>query len=189
MQSHLCGRTPGIPLNAAGLAEARALAKRLPRPDLLFTSPIQRALETAGIIGDEHALTPVVCAALTEFDFGAWTGRSFESLNDEPLWQEFNRHRQATPAPGGESMSDVLARAMAAVNEFAALYPGRENIAIVSHGDVIRSLLVHAARTSLDSYWRFAVDPASITELEWYSPVGARILRANDTAHLERRVK
>ena len=184
-RSQLCGRTLGIPLNGRGHAEAQALAKRLVKPNLLFTSPIQRALETAGAIGNQHGITPVIASAFTEFDFGEWTGSSFESLHRDPRWREFNDHRQVTRAPGGESMSDVLARAVAAIGEFATLYPGVENIAIVSHGDVIRSLLIHAAETTLDAYWRFTVDPASITELEWYSPTSARILRANDTGHLE----
>ena len=186
MRSDLCGQTPGIPLNARGIDEARALATRLRRPDILIASPIERALETAQILGEALGVSPVISAAFIEFDFGEWTGRSFDSLREDPLWAEFNRDRETGRAPGGESMAEVLERAMAAVNEFPALYPDCENIAIVSHGDVIRSLLVHAAQTSLNAYWRFTVEPASITQMEWYSPTSARILRVNDTAHLER---
>ncbi len=179
MQQKLCGHTPGIPLSALGVREARALALRLPRPEILISSPIQRALETARIIGDQHGLAPIVSAAFAEFDFGEWTGRSFESLHNEPLWNEFNSARETTRAPGGESMAEVLARSVAAVDDLASLYPDVETIAIVSHGDVIRSLLLHAVQASLNSYWRFTVDPASISELEWFSATSARIVRAN----------
>ncbi len=186
MRSHLCGRTAGIPLDPSGRDEAQRLATRMRRPDVLLTSPVERACETAQTIGGHHGLQPIAFSAFTEFDFGAWTGRSFESLQAEPLWGEFNQHRTATRAPGGESMAEVQARALAGVNDLGVVYPGCLTIAIVSHGDVIRALLVHAAQTALDSYWRFTVDPASITELDWHSETSARIVRANDTAHLER---
>jgi broad specificity phosphatase PhoE len=179
MRSELCGRTPGIPLSALGVEQAKALASRLPRPEILISSPLQRALETARIVGDRHDLTPVISAAFTEFDFGEWTGRSIESLHHEPLWKEFNSARETTRAPGGESMAEVLARSVAAVDDLASVYPGVSTIAIVSHGDVIRSLLLHAVQASLNSYWRFTVDPASISELEWFSATSARIVRAN----------
>ncbi len=183
MSSHLCGRKPGIPLSVRGVVEAQALANRLKKPDLLISSPVERALETARIIGEKHGLVPIIVPEFAEFDFGDWTGRSFESLHDDPLWEEFNRDRITTCPPGGESMTEVLDRAVRAVDNL--VFFRREFVAVISHGDVIRALLVHAAQTSLNSYWRFTVNPASITELDWSSESNIRILRANDTAHLE----
>lgn len=183
ISTHLAGRLSGIPLNGLGRTQAEALANRLARPDVLITSPIQRARETAQIIGDRHDLIGRVCSDFAEFEVGEWTGLTFEKLRSDPRWQEFNRSRESTRAPGGESMLDVQRRSIAGIEGLVAEYDGR-TVAVVSHGDVIRSLLLHAAVSSIANYWRFTVDPASISELGWDGGA-ARILRVNDCAHLE----
>jgi probable phosphoglycerate mutase len=183
MTTHLAGRQSGIPLNRFGIAQATALAERLAKPDVLVTSPIQRARDTARIIGDRHGLTARLDNHFAEFEFGEWTGRSFESLQGDPRWLEFNRSRESASAPGGESMMDVQRRSVAGIVQLLGGYHGK-TVAIVSHGDVIRSLLLHAAASSIGNYWRFTVEAASISELG--NDGGAeRILRVNDCAHLE----
>ncbi len=184
MTTHLAGRTSGIPLNEAGRAQAQALAKRLVKPDALITSPIQRARETAQIVGDRHGIAPQVRDSFVEFEFGEWTGRTFEELRSDARWQEFNRLRDSVVAPGGESMLDVQRRALAGLEEFRGEAYSGKTIAIVSHGDVIRSLLLQAAGSSVANYWRFTVGAASISELGMEGGAD-RIIRVNDCAHLE----
>ncbi len=185
MLTHLAGRLPGIALNRAGRDQAEALADRIAPPDVLITSPVQRARETAAIVGARHGLEATVIEGFAEFDFGDWTGRTFEELQGDPRWDAFNRSRATRSAPGGESMADVQRRALKALGKLTVDGDG-QTIAIVSHGDVIRALLLHAAGSSLQNYWRFTVDAASITELSLAGEGSERIIRMNDRAHLER---
>ena len=181
----LCGRTPGIPLNAAGREQATALAGRLDRVNAVVTSPVQRARETADILAAPQFLTASPNDAFSEFLFGDWTGKSFEELHVNPLWEQFNQHRDRISAPGGESMLDVQTRAIAGLASIATQLDN-QTVAIVSHADVIRAVLLWAAASAICNYARFTVDPASLSELLWDGRSSPRLLRANDCAHLER---
>lgn len=188
MRSHLAGRLGGVSLNALGRAQASALAARIAMPDVLLTSPVQRAQETAEIIGKRHGIGVAVEEEITEFDFGSWTGRTFEDLSDDGTWRAFNHSRETARAPGGESMADVQKRAVRALARIAGAldkHPAGKTAAIVSHGDVIRAILLHVAAAPLQNYWRFTVDAASISELSWEGAGSERIIRVNDCAHLE----
>ena len=185
MRTHLAGRTPRVPLNHYGRLQAAALAKRLNNLDAIVTSPVQRAVETATIIGRIHGLIPTLSNEFSEFDFGAWTGMTFADLRDVPAWQDFNHSREITAPPGGEAMADVQQRALAGLLPLIQEKYDGQTVAIVSHGDVIRALLIHAAKTGIDQYWRFTVDAASITELACHPDGIERIVRMNDCAHLE----
>ena len=158
----LTGREPGHALNAAGQAEAARLATTLQRRKLaaIVSSPIERAQETARIIAAPHGLDVLTEPGLTEIDFGAWTGMTFEELRDAPGWTAFNTFRSTAPIPGGETMLAVQARAVATVTRLAARYPGAE-LAAVSHGDIIKAILAHALGTPLDLLRRVEIGPAS----------------------------
>lgn len=184
MLTHLAGRTAGIPLNAAGRAQADALAQRIGPVAAIYTSPIDRAMETAAAMALQQRQTPITIDGFAEFDFGEWTGASFESLPNDPRWLEFNHARECMRAPGGESMSEVQQRALDALRSLVRKHD-RQRIAIISHGDVIRALLIYVSGTTIRNYWRFTVDAASITELAWGSEGDERIIRMNDCAHLE----
>jgi probable phosphoglycerate mutase len=184
MKTHLAGRIPNVPLNALGRMQAESLAERLPRVDALYSSPIQRAVETAGAIGIRQGMEARILEEVAEFEFGAWTGLEFEQLKNDPRWHEFNYARDLARAPGGESMSEVQQRAVDAMRKAARKHDG-ETVAVVTHGDVIRALILYAAGTTIRNYWRFTVGAASITELAWGAESDERIIRINDCAHLE----
>jgi broad specificity phosphatase PhoE len=173
----LCGRMPDVRLGAVGRRHAHALAERLRRESVetVYTSPLERAQETAAVLGP----APVMNNAMTEIDFGAWTGRSFTSLGSDPEWQRWNSERSTARAPGGESMAEAQDRA---VREIASL--GRRHddgrIAIVSHCDVIRAVLLNSLGMSLDAWWRFEISPASISVLIVWAG-GGKVLSMNET--------
>jgi ribonuclease H / adenosylcobalamin/alpha-ribazole phosphatase len=162
--SVLAGRTPGIPLNDEGRAQAGRLARMLADVSIaaVGTSPLQRARETAAVIAAKRDLPVIEHAGLGEVDFGEWTGRSFVELADDPLWQQFNTLRSATRPPGGELFGEVQARAVGAVVELAAQHAG-STVALVSHADVIRAILVHVLGMPPDHLLRLEVAPASVT--------------------------
>ena len=160
----IAGRLPGIPLNAEGREQAARLAERLRGValDAIYSSPIQRARETADAITTGRALAVNTAEELIELDFAAWSGRTLAELEDDAQWRRFNRLRSVTRASSGESMLDVQARAVALVERLRVEHPdGR--VALVSHGDVIRGLVAHLAGIPLDLFQRLEIEPASVS--------------------------
>src|SRR5436190_881152 len=103
----LAGRTPGRHLNEQGLREARELTLRLAETPIaaVYSSPLERAQETAAPLAAMHALPVVTRDDLTELDFGRWTAMEIGSLEGEPDWLAFNTARSDTRIPGGEMMA------------------------------------------------------------------------------------
>lgn len=176
---------PNVYLTELGQAQAKALARRVTGVDRVYASPLERARQTAKAIAAERGLEVESMGEFNEFDFGQWTGRTFQSLREDSLWASFNAQRISVPAPSGESMSNVCDRAIAGIEKIASAGSEGGCVAIVSHGDVIRSILLYVLSSTLDNYWRLTIDLASISEIEFHSRESIRILRINDTAHLQ----
>src|SRR5688572_24023906 len=160
----LAGRMAGVSLNARGALEARRLATWLSgaRIDSLYTSPLERCVETAAVIGRVIGRSPHVLAELTEINFGAWTGSAFGDLAEDPGWTLFNTRRSEASVPEGESMRKAQERTLEAAKRLARNHGG-ETIALVTHGDIIKAVLAHALGTGLDHLHRFDIDPASVS--------------------------
>ena len=90
----LSGRS-AISINAAGRAEAARAAERLAARSIhtVWTSPRERARQTAAIIAAPHGLEPTIAEALDEIEFGEWTGRPFAALDADPRWFDWNARR------------------------------------------------------------------------------------------------
>ncbi len=180
----LAGRMPGISLNADGRMQAERLARRFAGANIaaVYTSPLDRARETADAIAAQVNVEPVELSDLNEIDFGLWTGYTFEELAPLAEWQRFNLHRSTTRVPGGELMLEAQARAVAAVEGSRARHPD-ETIVAVSHSDMIKAVLTHYAGMSLDNLLRIDIEPASVSILS-LTPWGDRIVRTNDIGTL-----
>jgi probable phosphomutase (TIGR03848 family) len=180
----LPGRTPGVHLNEKGLAEAHAVAERLAAAPLagVYSSPLERALETAGPIAERQGVPLAVCEALAETDCGEWTGETLESLSQTELWRQIQVAPSCARFPGGESIAEVQARVVAVVAELRSAHPG-QTIAVVSHADPIKLLLAFHVGLHMDMFQRFVVAPASISEIA-FGPVRPQLVRSNDCAHL-----
>jgi broad specificity phosphatase PhoE len=85
----LAGRRDGVHLSEQGRREAAELARWLAgeRIDRIYSSPLERARETAAELADGRTLRVEPTAQWTEFDFGEWTGRSFAELDGDPRWR------------------------------------------------------------------------------------------------------
>lgn len=177
----LSGRLPGVHLNEEGRTQALALAARLRDEPIaaVYTSPLERAVETAQAIAEASGAPLHVAADLTELDFGDWNGREIASLANDATWRCFNTNRSGTRAPGGEHPVEAQARAVAAVTGLARTHP-EETVVIVSHGDIIRSVIGHLVGIPLDLQHRLDVAPASLSIAE-LQPWGAKLLLLNAT--------
>ena len=176
----LAGRGDGISLSAEGEKESAALAKSLENFDIsaIYSSPLNRAIETARKIRDSVTID----TRLNEIDYGAWTGRSFESLNSDPLWRQFNLAQGHLRCPTGEAMLEVQARITALVEEISGRHGGG-CAAFVTHAGVIRAAVCHYAGIPLDLAPRIEISPASVTAIQ-ILPGDPRILLMNGTVDL-----
>jgi broad specificity phosphatase PhoE len=125
-----------IPLNEAGRAEAVGLRERIGEIDfdICFSSDLQRAIETARILGATRPLTIKSVPALRERNYGPWEGRLFSELLDY--------EKGGQPFPNIENDEEIQKRVLPLLHEIVGNYRGA-TILIVTHGSVIRSLLAH----------------------------------------------
>ena len=175
----LVGRMPGVHLNEAGRREAALVAEALASRAIqhVFTSPLDRCRETAEPVARELGLVARVAEELAEVDFGAWTGKTFAELDATESWRSWNAFRSGARAPGGESMQEVQARMVGFVERLRRAFPD-QGIALVSHGDPIRSVLLYFFGMSLDLIRRIELFPASVSAVavnDWE----ARVLCVN----------
>lgn len=161
----IAGRLPGVGLNAEGRRQAQALVQRLAplALDAIASSPQQRTLETAQPLAQARGLQVEVDAAFDEVDFGAWTGFSFDQLRGqgEP-WRHWCERRGSARAPDGEAFVQVPQRAMAGLERLRARFPEGQ-VAVFSHGDVLKAMVATCLGMSLDDLERFEIAPASVS--------------------------
>jgi len=160
----------GVNLNSEGLAQAEQLASVLnARYKIagIVSSPLERAMQTALPIARPCELTIEIDDGITEIDFGSWMGKSFDELNGLAGWKRYNRSRSTSQPPGGESMMEVQARAWKTLERLTQRPSSSEDatIAVISHGDVIRALLLLFLGIPIDHIHRMEIAPASVSEV------------------------
>lgn len=180
----LAGRLSGVHLNEEGRRQAEILAERLQHVtiDSIYSSPLERALQTAEPLARRMGLTIQLREKLLEIETAEWTGKTFDALAGDPQWKRFNSLRSATRCRGGEHMLEVQLRIVDELEELRERSPDR-TVAVISHGDVIKGALAHYLGVPLDLFHRIEISPASISTLalaDW----GPRILGINDTGSL-----
>jgi probable phosphoglycerate mutase len=166
MDSVLLGRSIDPPLDACGEGQARIVAKRLADiPELVVeSSPRRRARHTAGIIAAMRDTVVRIVPQLDELDFGAWSGQRFDALAADPSWRRWNKYRGVSRTPGGDSIRDAQERALLHFHKLEQTFDN-ETIAIVTHAEVIRSIVLLASQMSIDDYSRVEILPASLTRI------------------------
>ncbi|HLV65290.1 MAG TPA: histidine phosphatase family protein [Polyangiaceae bacterium] len=177
----LVGRLPGVPLNARGREQAERLAATLKGVPLaaVYSSPLERAVETAEPIARAHGLTPVVRDGLNEADFGDWTGLEFRELGTRPDFRRWNEERSAMRPPRGEHVTEIQARLVRELLELARQHPD-VTVAVVGHADPLRAAIASFVGLPSDLLLRIELLPASISALR-IAPGGATLLCSNLT--------
>ena len=178
----IAGWLPGVALSLQGQAQAAALPGRLAGAGItaIYSSPLERALETARPVAENLGLSIEIRESLGEVRFGAFTGRTMAGLESDPAWQRFRHYRSGTRAPGGELMVESQVRMVAELERIRERHPGGV-AAVFSHSDIIRAAIVHYAGMPLDLFERIEISPASVSVVE-LSEEGPRILALNATA-------
>lgn len=176
----LSGRRRDVALSNDGLDQAAIVADLLGIEPIaaVYSSPRERAWYTARDIAEPHEIKVQSLDAIDEIDFGDWTGKKFAELEGDEQWQQWNESRGSARCPGGESMTEAVERAVAAVETIAA-DNDEKTIVAVSHCDIIRGIIARYLGLPLDNILRFDIDPASVSRIEvgrW----GARVRSINE---------
>lgn len=183
----LSGRLPNIHLSEKGIKQSQQLSERLGYFAVaqLRVSPMERCFETISpwlndvVLKNSPDFEPILDPSLNEVDYGDWSGKKLITLARKKEWRTVQESPSRMYFPGGEGIAQMQSRAMSVVHELATL-PDSKTAVIVSHGDVIKSIVASALGTHLDEFQRIIIDPASVSVLD-YSGIKPRVLLLNDT--------
>ncbi|MCR4432026.1 MAG: alpha-ribazole phosphatase [Tepidanaerobacteraceae bacterium] len=181
-----------IPLSDTGRLQALKLSERLKaqKIDGVYSSDLQRAMETARIISVPHELEVFPAREMRELSFGKWEGCTFDEINEKwPGEMERWRKDPYNERPeGGENLSELCERVSIFLKAAANKHP-EKNILIVTHAGPIRALLSVILNLHYDLFWKFKISNASITVVEYdgkeeLARSSAYVVAVNDTYHL-----
>jgi probable phosphoglycerate mutase len=181
----LSGQMAGIHLSEAGRTQAEATAARLASVRLaaVYTSPLERCVETAEAVAAPHGLPVVSVPGLLEVEYGRWTGRPLAQLSRTALWKRLMRAPSSVRFPEGETLDEVQGRVVQALGEMAERHP-TGTVAVVTHAEAIRLALAHFAGVHIDLFQRLVVYPGSVSAVALGDGM-PRILRVNETGTMD----
>ena len=178
---------PDPSLNAEGRRQAAAAAAGVrgfigDGTARVFTSSLQRAMETGGAIADELGVAASIDADWDEQNFGDWDDQSIGYLMASHP-QELRRFRKDPhySRPGGEAHADLEARVLAAFQRAVA---AGGTVVVASHRKPIITVLAHVLGIPHERIWRLATAPASLTLVDVWADGGTSVAFVNDTSHL-----
>ncbi|HOO57363.1 MAG TPA: histidine phosphatase family protein [bacterium] len=178
-----------VPLNDVGKEQAALTGRAMSGipMDVIKTGPLSRAFDTAAEIALHQEAKPVPEEAFNDLDFGRWQGLTLSEVEEtEPeLLHRWQSEPQSVRLPGGESIEDVSARSVAALDKLVEENEGK-NILIVSHRVVIKLLSLHMLGMPVSGFWKIWIDTCGITEFHSDPRFGYILVRLNNTAHLGR---
>ena len=180
----LAGRTPAVHLNDKGRNQAQRLVTFLDQQPIraVYSSPIERCLQTAEPLAAALGLPVCEEIDLLEVDYGEWQGADLRELSKLDAWHRVQHYPSLFRFPAGETLREVQARAVSAIERIRDAHPN-EVVAVFSHGDVIRTTLAHYLGVPLDLFQRIAISTAAVSVLAF---VDGRpmVLGVNFTAEL-----
>lgn len=182
----LYGQTRGISLDERGRAQAELLVSRFApvRVTAVYSSPLERCVETVEPLANARGLPVTERNGLIEMDAGTWTNRPLAQLRRTRLWRDVIDRPSHFRFPDGESFSEAQARALTEIHAIAARHP-RGRVVVGTHGDIVRMLVSHFTGAHLDLFQRTMSDPASISVVH-IGEGHLRVLLVNDTGGLGR---
>lgn len=177
-----------VGLNATGTrqaAEAGATIARRYHVSAIYSSPLSRAASTAAEIGRATEIPITTLAAITDFSYGEWEGKTPEevAVAYPDAFRLWNERPHLAQLPGGESLEQLRDRACTAIEELAASRAG-QTIVVVTHRMVAKVLACHFLGLPNSRVWNLEMATASISLFE-KRDAGWVTLLLNDTGHLE----
>ncbi|MGH2582741.1 MAG: histidine phosphatase family protein [Anaerolineales bacterium] len=179
----LAGRLPGIHLNKKGEQQAKDLALALKDLPLkaVYSSPLERAMETALPIAEAHNLKVVRRPGLIETDQPGWQGKSIRQLIRSKEWRVLQTMPSRFRFPDGESIAEQQMRQVAELETLCAQHKEQDYFACIGHADPFKSLIAYYIGLPLDYFQRLTLNTASVSMLALGKR--AKLLRLNWTTN------
>jgi broad specificity phosphatase PhoE len=175
-----------VPLNENGIKQAQLLGEYLSgeKIDIIYSSPLKRAVKTAEAVAGFHQLDVKIEDSLNDIDCGEWQGLTLGEVKERysELYQDWLDTPEQVKLPGGESLADVRSRALPFVQD-AVMRCGEGKIVLVSHRVVHKVLICALLGLDNSSFWSFKLDTGGITRFNYN---GNRVVLTshNDTSFL-----
>lgn len=177
----LAGRIPGVHLNERGQKQAQALGEALGNVPLkaVYSSPLERAMETAAPIAESHKLIIQQEPDLMDTHVGKWQGKSWKVLRLTKAWKIVQEAPSRFRFPEGESFPETQLRIVNVLERVLQKHnKPRDIVAVIFHADPIKLAVAHFLGMPLDQFQKLGCDTGSLTALH-VSETGAHLLKLN----------
>ena len=153
-----------VPLNSAGVSQTKDLASFLPVFKILtiYSSPLKRTTQTAEILSSHLGINLESDSHFTEADTGLWEGHLWKEFDNDPVRKGYYLHPETVGPPNGETFSQVTKRAVLGMENLLRRH-AEGGFLIVTHSDLIRSILCHYLTIDITVVRKFWIDHASLT--------------------------
>ena len=167
----LAGRTPGIPLTEKGIDQAEKAAEFLEEMNIsaIYSSPIERAKDTAEIIGKHNSIDVRIDDRLIELDMGKFTGVPYDEIfsSHGNVFMKFYKGELEIAHNGVETFADVKKRVLGIVDHVIENHPD-ENVVLVTHMDPIKAMLSTVITLSPENLFELIIANASLNIFREY---------------------
>jgi probable phosphomutase (TIGR03848 family) len=163
----IAGRIPGVHINQKGHQQAQALADSLAAMPIkaIYSSPLERTMETAEPLSKTLKLEIIPTPGLLETDCGEWQDQSLKRLRRLKVWRSLQQNPSQFRFPGGESILECQHRMVQVLESLRKTHNLDDLVACFSHSDPIKHLIAHYLGMPLDLFQRLSISPGSITAL------------------------
>ena len=186
------GRTD-IPLNDTGIMQARAAGEWLSQRsiDAVYSSPMQRAFDTATEIARPHGLPVISLDDIIEIDFGLWEKKTADELKKlyPEYWNDWSWHldEEMSANMQAESAYTILNRVKRALNSIFEENTAGSTAVVVSHTMPIKLIMANAIGLPLKSLQSIKVGNCGICELDMNTDMSGSLITWNESGYLARK--
>jgi probable phosphomutase (TIGR03848 family) len=179
-EGKLAGRIPGVHLNEKGQRESNDIADALKESAIsaVYSSPMERAIETAAPLAKVKGLKIIVAEGLIETDIGEWKGQELKKVRKLPAWKIVQNSPSRFRFPNGESFQEEQTRLISTVEKIIGGHKPDDLVAIVSHADPIKLIISYYLGMPLDHFQRLACNTGALSILK-LDQNGAALLGLN----------
>jgi probable phosphoglycerate mutase len=176
----MAGRTPGVHLNERGKQQAQELAEALAKAPIkaIYSSPMERAIETAEPLAAKLGQEIIIRPSLIEANIGDWTGLEIKVTRKLPEWKIVQNAPSRFRFPGGESFVEIQTRLVSDIELIAHEHKDDQMVACFLHADPIKLIVAYYMGMPLDHFQRLGCDTASAAVL-MLGGSGAGLLKLN----------
>jgi probable phosphoglycerate mutase len=176
----LAGHLPNVHLNERGQQQAQALGEAFKDVPItaIYSSPLERAIETATPIATARGLQVQTEARLIETNVGKWQGRSLAALRLTKNWKVVQNAPSRAQFPEGETFYECQTRIVATLDSILKKHKPKDIIACVFHADPIKLAVAYYLGMPLDHFQRLGCDTGSVSAL-FIGEMGANLMKLN----------